>query len=144
VSLKCTETLCLYPFNTSESCVYSQLNVLRPCDLRQLTLTNAICQLRRVTKPSQVRHKITPDPHKYATDLDIHATASYNTLITQRSVLMSVAYSQAQKVRYRITLDISAFPDFDPHQIDWEKLFKLEPAERVDAYIEDLSTPDRW
>jgi hypothetical protein len=88
--------------------------------------------------------KITPDPHKYATDLDIHATASYNTLIHQRSVLMSVAYSQAQKVRYRITLDIFAFPDFDPHQIDWEKLFKLEPAERVDAYIEDLSTPDRW
>ena len=57
---------------------------------------------------------------------------------------MSVAYNQAQKVRYRITLDIQAFPDFDPHQIDWEKLFKLEPAERCEAYVEDLSTPDRW
>ena len=57
---------------------------------------------------------------------------------------MSVAYNQAQKVRYRITLDISAFPDFDPHQIDWEKLFKLEPAERCEAYVEDLSLPDRW
>jgi hypothetical protein len=57
---------------------------------------------------------------------------------------MSVAYQQAQKQRYRITLDISAFPDFDPHQIDWEKLFKLEPAERCDAYVEDLNCPDRW
>lgn len=57
---------------------------------------------------------------------------------------MSVAYQQAQKVRYRITLDVQAFPDFDPHQIDWEKLFKLEPAEKCEVYIEDLSTPDRW
>lgn len=57
---------------------------------------------------------------------------------------MSVAYQQAQKVRYRITLDITAFQDFDPHQIDWEKLFKLEPAERVSAYVETLDAPDRW
>ena len=57
---------------------------------------------------------------------------------------MSVAYSQAQKQRYRITLDLSVFGDFDPHQIDWEKLFKLEPAEKCDAYVEDLNTPDRW
>ena len=57
---------------------------------------------------------------------------------------MSVAYQSAQKVRYRITLDISAFPDFDPHQIDWDKLFKLEPAEKCEAYVEDLSRPDRW
>jgi hypothetical protein len=57
---------------------------------------------------------------------------------------MSVAFQQAQKVRYRVTLDISAFPDFDPHQIDWEKLFQLEPAERVEAYVEDLNAPERW
>jgi hypothetical protein len=57
---------------------------------------------------------------------------------------MSVAYQSAQKVRYRITLDVSAFPDFDPHQIDWDKLFKLEPAEKCEAYVEDLSRPDRW
>jgi len=57
---------------------------------------------------------------------------------------MSVAYSQAQKVRYRVTLDLEVFADFDPHQMDWEKLFKLEPAEKCSAYVEDLSTPDRW
>lgn len=64
--------------------------------------------------------------------------------IHQRSVLMSVAYQQAQKQRYRITLDLNVLGDFDPHQIDWEKLFKLEPAERCEAYVEDLNSPDRW
>ena len=57
---------------------------------------------------------------------------------------MSVAYQIAQKQRYRITLEISAFPDFDPHQIDWRKLFELEPNEKVSAYIENLDCPDRW
>ena len=57
---------------------------------------------------------------------------------------MTVAHLQAQKVRYRVTLDLEVFSDFDPHQMDWEKLFKLEPAERVSAYVEGLSVPDRW
>jgi len=57
---------------------------------------------------------------------------------------MSVAYQSAQKVRYRVTLDLEVFSDFDPHQMDWEKVFKLEPAEKCAAYVEDLSTPDRW
>ncbi len=30
---------------------------------------------------------------------------------------MSVAISQAQKQRYRITLDLEVMEDFDPHQI---------------------------
>jgi hypothetical protein len=57
---------------------------------------------------------------------------------------MSVAYQKAQKHRYRVTLELEVFEDFDPHQLDWEKVFKLEPAERVEAYVEDLSCPDRW
>ena len=58
---------------------------------------------------------------------------------------MSVAISQAQKQRYRITLDIEVLEDFDPHNIDWEQLFELEGSERViDSYVEDLSTPVRW
>ncbi len=57
---------------------------------------------------------------------------------------MSVAYQQAQKVRYRVTLDITAFPDFNPHQIQWDRVLDLEPAERVSAYVEDLSAPDNW
>ena len=58
---------------------------------------------------------------------------------------MSVIYSQAQKQRYRITLDLEVMEDFDPHQIDWEQLFELEGSERViDSYVEDLSKPVRW
>ena len=58
---------------------------------------------------------------------------------------MSVAISQAQKQRYRITLELETLEDFDPHQINWEDLFELEGSERViDSYVEDLSVPVRW
>jgi hypothetical protein len=57
---------------------------------------------------------------------------------------MSVAYSQAMKQRYRITLELDVLGDFDPHQLDWEKLFQLEPAEKCNAYIEDLDCPRSW
>jgi len=58
---------------------------------------------------------------------------------------MSVAYHQAQKQRYRITLDLEVMDDFDPHQIDWEQLFELQGSERViDSYVEDLSKPVSW
>ena len=57
---------------------------------------------------------------------------------------MSVAFQSAQKVRYRITLEMETFADFNPHNLDWEKLFKLEPAENVSAYVEDLDCPSKW
>ena len=57
---------------------------------------------------------------------------------------MSVVYHQAQKQRYRVTLEFDVLADFDPHNMDWEKTFQLEPAESVSAYVEDLSTPDTW
>jgi len=57
---------------------------------------------------------------------------------------MSVAYHQAQKVKYRVTLELEVFSDMNPHQILWDKVLKLEPSESVEAYVEDLSVPDRW
>ena len=58
---------------------------------------------------------------------------------------MSVAISQAQKQRYRITLDLEVMEDFDPHQISWEDLFELEGSERlIDSYVEELSVPVSW
>ena len=57
---------------------------------------------------------------------------------------MPTAYQQAQKQRYRITLEIEALADFNPHQINWEELFDLQGNEHCDAYIEDLSNPVRW
>ena len=62
-----------------------------------------------------------------------------------RDKLMSVAISQVQKQRYRITLDLEVMEDFDPHQIDWENLFELEGNEKViDSYVEDMSNPVSW
>jgi hypothetical protein len=57
---------------------------------------------------------------------------------------MSVAYQKAQLQRYRITIDLQTFEDFDPHQIQWDKVLNLEPAEKCEAYVESLSAPDRW
>ena len=51
---------------------------------------------------------------------------------------MTLAYVSAQKHKVRITLELEVFEDFNPHNIQWEKLFKLEPSETVDAYIEEF------
>lgn len=56
---------------------------------------------------------------------------------------MSV-YHTVQKLKYRVTLEIEAFNDFDPHQIDWNKVLELQGGENVESYVEDLSCPDRW
>lgn len=57
---------------------------------------------------------------------------------------MSVAFMEAQKSKYRVTLELEVFNDMNPHQIDWNKVLELEPAEKVRSYVEDLSSPDRW
>jgi hypothetical protein len=49
-----------------------------------------------------------------------------------------------QKSKYRITLEIDAMDDFIPQNIDWEKLLDIQSGEKIEAYVEDLSTPDRW
>jgi hypothetical protein len=51
---------------------------------------------------------------------------------------MSVAYQQAQKQRVRITLDLNVLNDFNARDIDFEKLFQLEPTESVEVYIEEF------
>jgi hypothetical protein len=50
-----------------------------------------------------------------------------------------VSYQIAAKKRVRVTLDFEVFEDFNARDIDWEKVFKLEPAERVNAYVEDFN-----
>jgi len=49
-----------------------------------------------------------------------------------------------QKTRYRITLDLNVIDDFNPMDIDWEKLLGIEGGESVEVYVEDLSTPDYY
>ena len=57
---------------------------------------------------------------------------------------MSVSYLQNQRQRYRVTLELDVLNDFDPHNMEWEKIFDLEPNEKVSAYVEDLDVPVRW
>jgi hypothetical protein len=51
---------------------------------------------------------------------------------------MSVSYLNAQKQRVRITLDLNVLSDFNAREIDFEKLFQLEPSESVDVYVEEF------
>ena len=51
---------------------------------------------------------------------------------------MSVAFQQARKQKVRITLELNVFEDFNARDIDFEKLFKLEPAESVEVYVEEF------
>ena len=60
-----------------------------------------------------------------------------------RSSSMSV-FTAAQKQRYRVTLDFNVFSDFDPHQIDLEKVFEIHGDENVDVTIEDLTKDNIW
>jgi len=52
--------------------------------------------------------------------------------------------SYGQKSKFRITLELDVMDDFNPHQIDWTKLLGIEGSEKVNSYVEDLSTPDSW
>ena len=57
---------------------------------------------------------------------------------------MSVSNYYGQKSKYRITLEIDALDDFNPHQIDWRKVLQLEGDESVESVIENLSIPASW
>ena len=57
---------------------------------------------------------------------------------------MSVPYSQATKSKYRITLEVDALSDFNPHQIDWRKVLEIQDNESIESVIEDLSNPVSW
>ena len=52
---------------------------------------------------------------------------------------MSVSYLSAQKSKYRITLDLEVLGDFNPHQVNWDKVFDLAEDESVECYIEELN-----
>ena len=57
---------------------------------------------------------------------------------------MSILYNQSVKSKYRITLEVSALDDFNPHQIDFRKVLQLEDNEEVESVIEDLNNPVCW
>ena len=53
---------------------------------------------------------------------------------------MSVLPINSTQKQYRITLNLSVLSDFNPHQINYEKLFKLDADyEALSVQIEDLN-----
>ena len=69
----------------------------------------------------------------------------YNDSVHSQGVrFMSIVYHQAQKQKYRITLELDVMEDFDPHNINWDELFDMGGDEHCEAYVEDLSRPYSW
>ena len=57
---------------------------------------------------------------------------------------MPVSYYNSTPTKYRITLEIDVLDDFNPHQINWEKVFELQENESVVSYIEELDNDSEW
>lgn len=54
--------------------------------------------------------------------------------------MASSVYDVARKRKWRVTLEIEALGDLDPHQIDWSKQMDLGENETCAAYVEDLDS----
>ena len=52
---------------------------------------------------------------------------------------MAVSYTYGQKTTYRITLELDVQDDFNPRQIDWDKVLDIQENESCQSYIEDLN-----
>tara|TARA_R100001443_G_scaffold7899_1_gene17218 strand:- start:446 stop:661 length:216 start_codon:yes stop_codon:yes gene_type:complete len=46
------------------------------------------------------------------------------------------------KKRFQITLDFDVYEDFNPYEIQWNKLFQIEGQEQLDVNIKDISDID--
>ena len=57
---------------------------------------------------------------------------------------MPVSYYNCTPTKYRITLELDVLDDFNPHQINWEKVFELQEDESVVSYIEELDIDPEW
>ena len=57
---------------------------------------------------------------------------------------MAVTNNNWTKTKYRITLELDVFDDFNPRQIAWDKVLDMGDNESVVSYIEDLSNPVSW
>ena len=57
---------------------------------------------------------------------------------------MPVSYYNCTPTKYRITLELDVLDDFNPHQINWDKVLYMQDNESVESVIEDLSIPVSW
>ena len=52
---------------------------------------------------------------------------------------MTVSNIYGQKTKYRITLELDVQDDFNPRQIDWDKVLDIQENECCQRYIEDIN-----
>ena len=77
--------------------------------------------------------------YKYLTLLDTFPQLCYSTnRYSQGSNPMPVTNAYCNATKYRITLELDVVDDFNPRQINWEKVFDLAEDESVECYIEEL------
>ena len=57
---------------------------------------------------------------------------------------MPVSYYNCTPTKYRITLELDVNNDFNPRQINWEKVFDLSEDESVISYIEEMDIDPEW
>ena len=57
---------------------------------------------------------------------------------------MTVSYINSAHAKYRITLELDVIDDFNPRDINWDKVFDLGGNESVESYIEELDIPCSW
>ena len=57
---------------------------------------------------------------------------------------MTVSYYNATLNKYRITLELDVLDDFNPRQINWDKVLDIGENESVVSYSEELDISDEW
>ena len=57
---------------------------------------------------------------------------------------MPVSYYNPTLNKYRITLELDVLDDFNPRQINWEKVLDIGVDESVVSYTEELDIDPEW
>ena len=57
---------------------------------------------------------------------------------------MTVSYYNPTLNKYRITLELDVLDDFNPRQINWDKVLDIGVDESVISYTEELDISDEW
>ena len=55
---------------------------------------------------------------------------------------MPVTNAYCSAAKYRITLELDVLDDFNPRQINWEKVLDIGEDEHVESYTEELDIVD--
>ena len=71
-------------------------------------------------------------------NLDTYSKYLYNELqpLTRDFYVSSPNY--VSKRKYSVTLDFDVYEDFNPYEIDWNKIFQIEGQEHLDVNIRNL------